>query len=148
MREFHIYDPSEVSFTFRNVRVSGFAEGTFIEVERDEDGFTATAGSLGDVTRTRNLNIMGTITVTLMAQAVSNSYLESIASEDAQFGTGFGAAQAVDHNSEGSEVHATYAWVRKLPKWERGKESGPVVWVFHCADLEIRNNGNAAFPVV
>src|SRR5712672_3130329 len=103
MKKFHNNDPSQVSFTFGNLKIQGFAKGTFIEVERDEDGFKAEAGSLGDVTRTRNLNIMGIITVTLMTQSVYNTYLTLLAAEDEQFGTGFRTAQAIDHSSDLAE---------------------------------------------
>lgn len=147
-KEFGTYDPGEVSLTFRNVKIGGFAEGTFIKAARDEDGFTAKAGSLGDVVRTRNRNLMGMVTVTLQTQSSSNSLLEAFAAQDEQFGTGFGPLQAVDHNSDDSEVHSLYAWVRKLPDWERSKESGTTEWVFGCADLEMKNGGANPLPMI
>ncbi len=147
MKEFHSYDPSEVSFTFGNIKLGGFQDGTFIKVMRDEDGWMKHAGSLGDVTRTRNLNRMGSIEVTLMAQSVYNDYLNAIASQDEQFGTGFRPALVEDHNGS-AEAHATYAWVRKIPDLERAKEPGSTVWVFDCADLELSPGGNVALPQI
>jgi hypothetical protein len=140
-REMHTYDPAEVSFSFRGLRIGGFAPGTFIEVERDEDGWKKKAGSQGDVTRTRNLNIMGSITVTLMAQSIFNDYLQSIATLDEATGLGTGDSQVMDHNSN-MEAHASIAWIRKQPKVERADEAGNTVWVFDCADLEINAGGN------
>lgn len=147
IKEFNQYDPSEVSISFRNIRIRGFADKTFIEAERDEDGWMVQVGALGDVTRSRNLNIVGQVTITLETGCASNTFLEAMASLDEQFGTGFGPLQGVDHNSDTSEIHSTYAWVRKRPKWERGKESGQTAWVFHCADLEMHNGGNAPLPI-
>lgn len=137
---FKQYDPSQVSFSFMGNNITGFMDGTFIEVERDEDGFTKHVGSLGDVTRTRNLNHAGKITLTLMAQSPSNDILNTIYAQDEQFGTNYGALQIIDHNGN-MKVHVTYAWIMKAPKIERAKESGTTVWVFDCADVEIVAGG-------
>lgn len=140
---FNQYDPSQVSFTFKGVTITGYQDGTFIDAEREADGFTDKSGSQGDVVRTRNLDRRGKVTLTLQAQAASNDVLQAFADQDEQFPlTGPGVLQVMDHQGNQSEVHAEIAWIMKRPKFERGKESGPVVWVFKCAQMEINNNGN------
>ncbi len=137
---FKYYSPSEVTFSFNGTRIVGFMDGTFIDAEREEQGFTKHTGALGDVTRTRNLNRTGKVTLTLMAQSPSNDLLQAIATSDEQFGDGVGALMIKDLNSN-MLCHASLAWIQKMPKVERAKESGSTVWVFECADLEINAGG-------
>ncbi len=140
MAVFRNYDPLQVSFSFMGARISGYCDDTFIEVEREEDAFTKHVGSLGDVTRVRNLNRSGSVTLTLMAEAPSNDILTALAIADEQFGEEFGPLLIMDHNGN-MEVFSSTAWIKKMPKIERGKESGTVVWEFECADLEIIAGG-------
>jgi hypothetical protein len=136
------YSPDRVTITWKGNLITGFAEGTFVEVERDEDAFTKYVGSDGAVTRTRNLNRSGKITVTLMATAAINDQLWADAIFDESFGNEEGPIEIADL-SGAMYCSATYAWVMKMPKVERAKESGTVVWVFDCAELAINPSGNA-----
>lgn len=135
------YSPDNISFSFSGFNIVGFQDGTFIDIERKEDGFTMHTGALGDVTRTKNLNRTGKITLTLMAEAPSNDILAAIAASDETLADGVGVLQMTDVNST-VLVHADQAWVMKMPKIERAKESGAVVWIFECANLEIFAGGN------
>src|SRR5690242_2021423 len=141
MPEFKNYAPDHVSFVFKGFPIMGFQDGTFIEAERKEDGFTMHVGALGDVTRVKNLNRTGHVTLTLMAQHPDNDTLQSIADDDEQNSTGVGTLQIMDHNGN-MEVHASLAWIRKRPKIDRAKEAGPTTWTFDCADLELNSGGN------
>jgi hypothetical protein len=141
-KEFNNYSPDRVSFAFRGISITtGYAENTFIEAERNEDGFKMYVGALGDVTRTRILDHTGKVQLTLMAASPFNDLLNAVASEDEQFGLAFGPLQIMDH-SGGTEVHSVNAWIQRKPKIERAKEAGTVVWMFACADIEINARGN------
>lgn len=139
MESYHI---DKVLLVWNAIPISGYASDTFIEVERDEDGFTTYTGALGDVCRTRSLNLTGKITVTLMATAPINSLLAAAAQEDELTGTGFGPIQLKDL-SGGMFAEGAESWVMKRPKIERGKESGTVQWVFAVAKLYVYEGGNA-----
>jgi hypothetical protein len=82
MGDFKTYSPEHVILAFNGVIISGYANDTFIEVERDEDTFMKYTGSLGDVARTTNLNRGGKVTVTLMAVAPINDDLANMALAD------------------------------------------------------------------
>jgi len=138
---FKNYSPDQVVFSFNGVNVTGYFDGTFIEVERDEDSFTKHVGALGDVTRTRNLNRSGKVTVTLKSEAPVNDILAALNVADEQFGLNYGAMMLSDLNGN-MLVRATQAWIMKAPKVERAKESGSVQWVFDCADLFVFPGGN------
>lgn len=133
------YDPSQVKCAFGGVVISGYQDGTFVEVERNEDQYTVQVGSLGDVTRTRNRNRTGKITITLMQHAPTNDLLESLLVLD-ETGDLLSSAPKpliIKDLSNGMLCLAPESWITKTPKIERGKESMGVQWVFECAHLQI-----------
>lgn len=138
---FRKYDPSQQVLSLKGQNITGFMEGTFIEIERDEDGFMTTVGSLGDVVRTRNLSRVAKCTLTLMAQAPANDLLNTIAEEDELTGDFVGEFLMKDLNAN-VRVHGAEAWIVKKPKIERAKEAGPIQWVIVIANCEIQAGGN------
>lgn len=142
MGEFKNYSPDKQSFVFSGITItSGYAKGTFMEAERNEDGWKMYVGALGDVTRTKVLDHTGKVKLVLMAASPFNDLLQALASADEQFGLAFGELQILDLSGS-TEVHSVNAWVQKLPKIERAEEAGTVEWMFACADMEIRAGGN------
>lgn len=138
---FKTYSPALVTISFRGINLTGIMDGTFIEAERDEDAFTKHVGAGGSVTRTRNMNKGGKITVTLIQASPTNDLLASVLLLDELVGGQYGAIQIKDLSGN-MRCHATQAWISKPPKVERAKESGSCVWVFDCAELEIFAGGN------
>src|SRR3990167_825532 len=136
------YDPSRVSVSWGGINITGFAEGTFIEAERDEDAFTKYVGSQGEVCRTRNLNRSGKVTITLMATSPINDLIDMYATTDDLVGLGGVWPLSINDFYGLLRVFATEAWVMKKPKVERAKEAGTVVWVFDCATIAIEPRGN------
>jgi len=141
MSELFQYDPGRMSLSFYGENITGFNDGSFIEVERSEDTFTTHVGSTGDVTRTRSRNRTGKVTITLMAQAPSNDALMDIYLDDEDFGTGIGPILIKDLNGN-MVARAKEAWITKVPKVERAKEAGSCQWVLECADIIIEARGN------
>ena len=139
------YDTSRHSFVFQGFTITGFANDTYIDVERKSDGWSYHAGANGDFTRAKNLDKGGTFTLSLEAGHPDNAVLQSIADEDEAFSTGFGTCQVIDHTGDPSnppEAHSPVAWIRKQPKLARAKEPGKVQWVIDCGLLEVRETGN------
>lgn len=141
---FKTYNPRRVTFSFKGLNISAFMDGTFIEVERNEDAFMTHVGANGDVTRTKNQNKTGKVTITLVAASLDNDLLAAMHRLDElteSFTPGVGAIQIKDLSGT-MRCRAAQAWITKAPKIERAKESGSVVWVFECAELEIFAGGN------
>jgi hypothetical protein len=128
------YDPSKVLFTLGGVLITGYADGTFLKVSRDEDSFTKQVGSGGEVARSANKNKSGSIALTLMQSSPSNDYLSGLVTVDELAGTGVVTAQVKDAN--GTSLHlAPEAWVKKPTDSEYAKETGSREWLIDCAQL-------------
>lgn len=140
MGTLHNYSPDFVDVVFKGITITGFAEGTFIEVEREVDTFTKKVGSLGDVARTRSLNKSGKITITVMDTHPINDSLATVIAQDEQDGSAVGAFSLKDRSGT-SEVRAESAWCMKVPKLTRAQATGHNVYVFEAASIFIKHGG-------
>lgn len=140
--QFSNYDPQRVVGSFNGILFLGYMDGTFITADRAEDGFSTQIGATGDVTRVRNRNKSGTVTLTLQAQSPTNQLLSAIAAQDELFGTGTGALMVKDLNGT-TLLLAQIAWIQKIPATEFSDDASGREWVFACAELEM-NVGSAS----
>lgn len=134
MPSYKNYDPALVVCTFKGIRLTGYADGTFISAEREEDAFSKSVGAGGDVTRVRNRNRSGSVTVTLQASSPTNDLLSAIANEDEILGTGVGTLLVKNINGT-TILEAENAWIRKMPTVEAAKDASSREWAFDCAEL-------------
>jgi len=82
------YDPKKVILSIGGVQMQGFAEGTFITLERNSDAFTENSGSTGEETRTKSNNKFSTLTTTFVQTSPSNDVLSALAKLDELEGKG------------------------------------------------------------
>ena len=136
------YDAAKVQVTWAGLILTGFAPDTFLSVERNVEGFTLQKGASGEGARSKSNDKSGKVTLTLLATSQSNDFLMAIAAADEL--TGAGVVPLFIKEQDGTTLVASQnSWVQKLPKVERGKESGSVEWVIECDDLEIAIGGLA-----
>jgi hypothetical protein len=135
------YDPDEVIVTFAGNILSGFADGTFIEAERNEDGYTLKVGADGEGVRSRNQNRSGLFTLTLQQSSASNDVLSAIAAADDLGGPGVFPFQIQD-NLGRTLVLGANTWIKKRPKVEYGKEASDRQWVFETVHLDPNVGGS------
>lgn len=130
------WDPGRSTFYFMGIQAIGFMDGTFITAERAEDAFTEQVGAAGDVTRVRNRNKTGTVTVVLQAASPTNALWSALAIQDEQFGLGVGSLLA--KNTDYSiAIDSPRGWIKKIPKLEMAAEAVGREWVFTCANLHM-----------
>ncbi len=136
------YDPKNIVIVFGAIVITaGLAEDTFVSAERDEEMFTKKAGADGEVTRTRNRNKMGRVTLTLQQTAEANQLLSAQAAVDEL--TGNGVAPLLIKDLGGTSLAAAAnAWIAKRPAMAYGKDSGNREWVLDCAELILNEGGN------
>ena len=136
-----VYDPKNVSVIVGGKILSGFADGTFIKAERNEQAYTLKVGVDGEGARAKNNNKSGKLTFTLMQTSSSNDVMSAYAAAD-ELGNG-GAVPVLikDHNGS-SVVTALTAWVQKLPDLEDAKEISMRTWVMETDELIMFIGGN------
>lgn len=131
---FFPYDPGLVVVTFKGIELTGFSEGTMVNVERDEDGFSKKTGAQGDTARVRNRNRNGSATVNLMQGSPANTLLSEIALADEVSGFGYGEFMVKDLNGA-TLCHAPVAWIRKIAGVALAADSENREWVFDMWNL-------------
>ena len=135
------YDPGKHFANFAGFPISGYADTTFIEVERSSEAFTKSVGAGGEVCRVRNRDRSATIKFTLMASSPVNDILSAIAIADEANGSGIGVLSIRD--SQGTTVLlAGNAWIKKMPKVDFAKELPNRDWELECAVLDIFVGGD------
>ena len=135
------YDPGQHFALFNNIQISGYADGSYITVERMTDAFVSVAGAGGEVARVRMRDRRGSVKFTLMASSPCNDLLSAVAAQDELDGSGIGPLSIRDGN--GSTVAtATNAWIKKLPSTEFSKDLPNREWELECETLELTVGGN------
>lgn len=135
------YDPKQVSCIVGGKILSGFADGTFIVVERNEQAFNLKVGVDGEGTRAKSNNKSGKITITLMQSSASNDDLSAIAAADELSNAGVVPFYMKD-NSGRSVCTALSSWIQKYANSEFAKETTTRQWVLETDDIEIFIGGN------
>lgn len=129
------YDPNSVSLTFFGSTITGFQEGTFINVERDTETFTKVNG-VGDVSRTRSHNRGGRITFTLMQTAPSNEVLAALLGADELDNNVVGPSFVKD--ASGYSIYSTSeSWLVSQPGAEFSTDQTGREYMIDCADLSM-----------
>lgn len=74
--EVKTYDPGQVSLIVGGTIIKSWNK---IAVAKDEDDWSFSAGTTGEVTRVKNLNKLGTITITLPQTSQDNGFMSAFA---------------------------------------------------------------------
>lgn len=129
------YDPRSVTVAFGGRVLSGYAPGTFVEVEYDEEGSTMEVGIDGEGCRAINPNQAARVRVQLMPSADDNDILSGLYLADRR--TGAGLQPILVKDGSGRSLHAgEQSFIERLPTRQYAKEANtPVEWVFRCDRL-------------
>lgn len=133
------YDPKRIVATWKAIAIVGYATGTFLQAERDNDTFTTEAGAQGDVVRTKSHDRRGKVTFTLQSTSPANDLLSVFAlagEEGNSVDADVGALLVKDLNGT-TLLAAEEAWISKPPSVEYADTHQPRQWVLHCANLKM-----------
>lgn len=128
------YDPKQVAVIVGGKIISGFADGTFVKVERNEQAFNLKVGVDGEGTRAKSNNRSGKVTLTLMQSSLSNEVLSGFAILDETSGKG-AVPLYVNDKSGNSLFTALTAWVQKFADPEYAKEVMTRTWILETDEL-------------
>jgi hypothetical protein len=136
------YDPSEVIITLAGVIISGYTDGTFVEVARDEPTWTKTVGADGTVTRGKTNNRAGTVTITLKSSSPSNDVLSGILIADELTSTEVFPVLIKDLSGT-SVFFSAQGWVQQYANAPFGKDIPDRVWTIATAELDMLVGSNS-----
>lgn len=136
------YDPQLYSLIIGAKIISGYSDGTYIKITRNEDMWALKVGVDGEGTRTKNNNRSGRFEITLMQSSDSNDYLSSLVLADELAGTSTIPIIAKD-GSGTSLASCVTAWCIKQSDSEFAKELGQRTWIFETNKLEMAVGGNS-----
>jgi hypothetical protein len=127
------YDPGQVSLIVGGSIINSWNR---IAVAKDEDDWTFSAGTSGEVTRTKNLNRLGAITVTLPQTSRDNGILSA-------FCVSGGLLSCIVKDASGNSLHVMpEGTVVKPADSEYAKESGEREWAIKGSLTEMTVGGN------
>lgn len=135
------YDPKQVQCIIGGAIIAGFADGEFINAERDEDTFTKVAGADGEVSRAKSNNKMSTLTLTLLQTSASNDILSAFALADELSNSGV-IPVFIKDSLGNTTLFAAEGWVKKMPAETFDKELGNREWVIDLANADFFIGGN------
>lgn len=137
------YDPAEVQVIIAGIKISGFADGTFVTAARKNASFALIVGSDGEGARAKSNDRSATVTVTLLQTSDSNDALSALLNLDELSSDGVGALMIKD-NSGRLLLSAETAWIEKPPDAEFAREITNRVWVIETNELTGLWGGNPA----
>ena len=123
------FDPKLVVITFGALSISGYAEGTFVSVNRSVDAFAKSKGAGGDIERVNRNQGDFEVTVTLQQTSPTNTELSAILAADQVSNAGVWPLTIKDMLGQ-TLFFAPEAWIRKDPEWEDGDDLNSRAWVF------------------
>lgn len=136
------YDPAQVVINVDGRDISGYADGTFVNIARNADQFTLAVGADGESTRAKSNNRSGRITFTLQQSSPSNDILDEIATQDELDNTG-AVPVRVEDASGTTVAQAEKMWVVKKPDSSFAKEAENREWILETGNLDYTVGGNA-----
>jgi len=139
----YTYDPKLVAVILGGVPLSGFADGTFVSVEQNEDSFSLQVGTDGDGCRSKSNNQSARVTLTLQQSSASNDILSALHNTDILSPSGDGITPLIVKDNTGRSLHsAENAWIVKPPTSAFGREPENREWVFETEAMLHTVGGN------
>ena len=135
------FDPKQVIVTFGAHIVSGYAEGTFISIERNGDGFEKSRGADGSIDRINKNAFDYSVTLTIKQTALSNGVLSALFSADQLSNNGV-LPLSVKDLSGNSVFVAPQAWIMNDPSDEYGDTLASREWKFDTGIASKFSGGN------
>jgi len=139
--EVKTYDPKKVILTVGGIPIGGYADGTFIQFEYDEDAFSKVTGADGITSRSKTNNYGGMLTVTLAQTSLSNNVLSALVIADRLSNSGIVPVIAKEIGGT-TIVFSANGWVRKQANLEYSKEITDREWVLDLVDVDVVIGGN------
>ena len=142
MANVRTYDPSKVIISVGGVPMSGYTDGTFCEVVRNEATWNLVVGADGNSTRSKTNNFSGTLTITLKQSSPSNDVLSSFLALDELSNAGI-VPVLIKDLSGNSIYFSAQGWVQGYANSTFAKDITDRTWTIQLATLDAFVGSNA-----
>lgn len=139
----YTYDPAQVVISVGGVPMSGFTDGTFCEIVRNEATWNMVVGADGLVTRGKTNNNSGTLTITLKQSSPSNDVLSAFLIADEL--SNAGVIPILVKDISGNSIYfSAQGWISQFANSTFGKEIADRSWTISLADTDffVGSNNN------
>lgn len=135
------YNPRRIALSWRGIIIGGFAKGTFVTVDRDEDAATKNVGNDGRATVILNPNEGCSITFVLQQGSIANEILSALVPSARANSLPVGDANLKDLNGT-TLIHADTAWLKRVAKVAYGDGDENREWMLDCEAATIFAGGS------
>lgn len=134
--------PNQVTVTLAGtINISGFVDGTFIELQKEVTPYTYKSSLDGETSRTFRDDRNWKATIFLAQSSPSNDVLSALHGVD--IATQLGKVPLFIKDHSGSTVFfSTDAWIENYPTLAMSKNVEARAWVFHCSNCTVIAGGN------
>lgn len=123
------YDPKKIIVTWGTTIISGYAEGTFVSIQRNGQSFEKHRGAGGEVERVNKNAYDFTVEITLQQTAAVNAILSAALTADAI--SNVGVLPLVVKDLLGATLYTfPQAWIAQDPNGEYGDDTTKRTWRF------------------
>jgi len=128
------YDPKQVGIIVGTRPLTGYEDGTFVNVTRNSDSWSLSMGADGEGTRSKSNDKSGRVEITLKQSSSDNEYMSELALADEL--SGGGTFPVLVRDASGTSLYAAEtAWVVKPSDSEFAKESSARTWMLETDNL-------------
>lgn len=132
------YSSKKVVITANGVPITGFVDGSFVNVSPNSENVFRTVGADGEVSRSLSADNTNNVTITLQQTSLGNDILNGFAIADKLDGSGAFALSVADLS--GRTIHFwPEAWVNNDPEEDFGTEVGERGWTIQTGQPAVAN---------
>jgi len=137
------YDPKGIIAIFSGIPIQGFAAGTFLSVEQNEDSFALTVGADGEGCRSKTNNRSAKATFTLMQSSLTNDLLSALHNVDLNSPLGDGIGPLLIKDISGTTlIAAEKAWIVRQANSTYSRDPESREWVIETDYAVVNVGGN------
>jgi hypothetical protein len=134
------HDPSQIIVNIGGRDASGFAKGSFVEIDRYAEAVALDIGSDGEATRIISANKSGFFKMVFQQSSPMNDYLSSLATSDERTKTAVVPVLVRDMNGT-TIASAKAAWVKKKAKTDFADTAENREWTLDTGYLSLDVGG-------
>jgi hypothetical protein len=137
------YNADQYVIAMGGVRIQGFADGEFANIEPSVEAFIRVVGVDGEVARGRNSDTTLIIKLMLLQTSASNLYLSALHTTDRAAPNGAGVVPLLMQDISGNSIAtAPQAWVVKAPAQSYDRTPKALEWLIHTGLATLVAGGN------